>query len=90
MKDKSITYAALALTMALAACTQDADDMRTDPTLPAEMTFTMTHPSQRTRATDTGFENGDKVGLFVCSADAQLEIGGNLVNNEALTCDNGK
>lgn len=76
--------------MALAACTQDADDMRTDPTLPAEMTFTMTHPSQRTRATDTGFENGDKVGLFVCSADAQLEIGGNLVNNEALTCDNGK
>ncbi len=90
MKNKSITYAALALTMALAACTQDADDMRTDPTLPAEMTFTMTHPSQRTRATDTGFENGDKVGLFVCSADAQLEIGGNLVNNEALTCDNGK
>lgn len=76
--------------MALAACTQDADDMRTDPTLPAEMTFTMTHPSQRTRATDTGFENGDKVGLFVCSADAKLEIGGNLVNNEALTCDNGK
>ena len=53
------------------------------------MTFTVTHPAQKTRVTDTGFENGDKIGLFVGSADAPLEIGGNLVNNEALTCDNG-
>lgn len=53
------------------------------------MTFTVTHPAQKTRVTDTNFENGDKIGLFVGSADAPLEIGGNLVNNEALTCDNG-
>ena len=48
------------------------------------MTFTVTHPSQ-TRATATDFENGDRIGLYVAQADAPLEIGGNLVNNEALT-----
>lgn len=48
------------------------------------MTFEVTHPSQ-TRATATNFEGGDRIGLYVAQADAPLEIGGNLVNNEALT-----
>lgn len=48
------------------------------------MTFEVTHPSQ-TRATATSFEGGDRIGLYVAQADAPLEIGGNLVNNEALT-----
>ena len=45
----------------------------------------MAHPADRTRATDAGFETGDTIGLFVAAADAPLEIGGNLVNNEPLT-----
>ena len=73
---------ALAL-LALVACADDNEpqykDARHTP-----MTFTVTHPSQ-TRATATNFESGDRIGLYVAQADAPLEIGGNLVNNEALT-----
>ena len=73
---------ALAL-LALVACADDNEpqykDARHTP-----MTFTVTHPS-KTRATATDFENGDRIGLYVAQADAPLEIGGNLVNNEALT-----
>lgn len=73
---------ALAL-LALVACADDNEpqykDARHTP-----MTFEVTHPSQ-TRATATCFEGGDRIGLYVAQADAPLEIGGNLVNNEALT-----
>lgn len=73
---------ALAL-LALVACADDNEpqykDARHTP-----MTFEVTHPRQ-TRATATCFEGGDRIGLYVAQADAPLEIGGNLVNNEALT-----
>ena len=73
---------ALAL-LALVACADDNEpqykDARHTP-----MTFEVTHPSQ-TRATATNFEGGDRIGLYVAQTDAPLEIGGNLVNNEALT-----
>lgn len=73
---------ALAL-LALVACADDNEpqykDARHTP-----MTFEVKHPSQ-TRATATSFEGGDRIGLYVAQADAPLEIGGNLVNNEALT-----
>lgn len=73
---------ALAL-LALVACADDNEpqykDARHTP-----MTFEVTHPSQ-TRATASNFEGGDRIGLYVAQADAPLEIGGNLVNNEALT-----
>lgn len=73
---------ALAL-LALVACADDNEpqykDARHTP-----MTFEVTHPSQ-TRATATNFEGGDRIGLYVAQADAPLEIGGNLVNNETLT-----
>lgn len=38
-----------------------------------------------TRVTDTAFENGDKVGLFVNESSSPLEIAGNTVNNEMMT-----
>ena len=53
------------------------------------MTFTAQHPAQLTRATDAGFANGDRIGVYVTLADVPLEIGGNTVNNEALTCNGG-
>ena len=69
--------------LGLAACADEGEpqpkDARHTP-----MTFTVTHPS-RTRATATDFESGDRIGLYVAAADAPLETGGNLVNNEALT-----
>lgn len=54
------------------------------------MTFLVSYPGQATRATETSFEQNDKIGLYVADAKAQLEIGGNLVNNEALTYDGSK
>lgn len=69
--------------LGLAACSDDGEQQYKDARH-TPMTFTVTHPSQ-TRATATDFENGDRIGLYVAQADAPLEIGGNLVNNEALT-----
>ena len=65
--------------------------MPATPTAPADarhtpMTFNVVHPAQRKRVTGDAFENGDRVGLFVHATDALLEIGGNLANNEPLTC----
>ena len=84
MKKHIISGIGFALTLlALVACADDNEpqykDARHTP-----MTFEVTHPSQ-TRATATNVEGGDRIGLYVAQADAPLEIGGNLVNNEALT-----
>lgn len=48
------------------------------------MNFNFIMPGQ-TKATETAFENGDKVGLFVKESAQPLEISGNKVNNELLT-----
>ena len=74
----------LFLSAVLASCT----DRQNEPAYTAsdgktEMRFTLSHPSQ-TRATDTAFEQGDAVGLYVAEASAPLEIAGNAVNNERL------
>ena len=69
----------------LLSCTAD---LPTEPdnilTGKIAMNFNISHPSQ-SRATETAFESGDEVGVFVAEADKILEIGGNTVNNEALT-----
>ena len=83
MKENIIKYAALALFIAgLSACSQEEDGGKPVDAKHTPITFAVTHPAQRTRVTDTNFENGDKIGVFVCETDAPLEIGGNLVNNE--------
>ena len=71
----------------LMACADDGGPQYVDARH-TPMTFTVTHPG-RTRATATDFEAGDRIGLFVSKADAPLEIGGNLVNNEPLAYDGG-
>ncbi len=91
MKKQIIKYASFALAiMGLASCGEDSN--QTPQPLDAKatpMTFVVTHPRQ-TKATDTDFEQSDKIGLYVADSDAALEIGGNLVNNEALTYDGTK
>lgn len=44
------------------------------------------HPSQ-TRATETGFEKGDEIGIFVTAQGATLQPFGNSVNNGKFTFD---
>ena len=91
MKKQIITCATFALIIiGLPACDQE-NDMPATPTTPADarhtpMTFNVVHPAQCKRVTNDAFENGDRVGLFVHATDAPLEIGGNLANNEPLTC----
>lgn len=89
MKHVLIRYAAFAFAVfCMSACSQDEEMQPTDPKH-TPMTFSVIHPGQKSRVTDTDFENGDKIGLFVGETDKPLEIGGNLVNNEALTCNGG-
>lgn len=68
----------------LMSCTND-DVQQCHDAKHIPMTFSVSHPAQ-TRATATEFESGDCIGLYVAKADVSLEIGGNLVNNEPLTC----
>lgn len=75
----------LLLTAGMVSCTGESmepDNNKSNGKVAMEFTFS--HPSQ-SRATETSFENGDVVGLFVAEAEKPLEISGNTVNNESLT-----
>lgn len=72
----------------LSSCSNVNDfSEQTNPDNKITMAFNFTHPEQ-TRATETAFESGDKVGLYVCDSNLPLEIAGNLVNNEPVTFGN--
>lgn len=73
----------------LAACGDETETIKRQDAKSTPMTFVVNHPGQ-TRATATAFERDDMIGLYVADAKAPLEIGGNLVNNEALTFDGNK
>ena len=84
---KNIIYSSIValLTFGITSCSQDTPGDNSDDTdAKARMLFSFSHPSQ-TRATDTSFETGDKVGVYVTESNEVLEIGGNVVNNEPLT-----
>ena len=75
---------AVAVALLTACADDDAPQYKDAKSTP--MTFVVDHPSM-VRVTDSNFETGDRIGLYVSAADAPLEIGGNLVNNEALIFD---
>lgn len=52
---------------------------------PGVMDIQFIHPSAETRATETAFESGDKIGLYVVEAPAPLQVSGNYVNNLQAT-----
>ena len=82
----SIYAACLGLALCLAGCGQE--EMTEAGEQPADvMRFSLTHPDEgaRTRVTDSHFEKDDRIGLYVCTAEAPLEVGGNYVNNALLT-----
>lgn len=49
------------------------------------LTFEVAHPDAQTRASEYGFEDGDRIGLFITKSDETLETSGNCVSNELLT-----
>lgn len=90
MKNYIIRYASLALAiLGVVACSEEHETAPSQDAKSTPMSFVVTHPSQ-TRATATAFERDDRIGLYVADVNAPLELGGNLVNNEALTFDGNK
>lgn len=88
MNKHIIRYATFALAIiGLTSCSEETTTLRTQDAKSIPMTFSVSYPGVKSRATETSFEANDKIGLYVAKADAPLEIGGNLVNNEALTFD---
>ncbi len=87
MKKNIFIIAALSL-LALAAC----DKVQKSEYEDGEIRFNLGLPA--TRATATAFESGDKVSLFAIEYDgetvAPVQVGGNFINNEALTFDGTK
>jgi hypothetical protein len=58
---------------------------QTADTAPAQMNIQFIHPSAITKATDSAFESGDEIGLYVVEAPAPLQVSGNYVNNLQAT-----
>ncbi len=68
-------------------CSCSTDEMNDNDTSCAKetpLTVVAVQPSV-TRATATDFEEGDRIGLYVADEVKELELSGNLVNNEPLT-----
>lgn len=86
MRNNIISGVAVALmAVGFASCAgDDQPGINQEPDGKLKMEFSFVHPSQ-TRATETAFETGDNVGLFVNPSDIPLEIAGNTVNNDMLT-----
>ncbi|MDE6633542.1 MAG: fimbrillin family protein, partial [Muribaculaceae bacterium] len=75
----------LLLTFGVASCANESVEPEAADTVgKVAMSFTFSHPSE-TRASETSFEEGDAVGLFVAESDSPLEVSGNALNNEHLT-----
>ena len=74
-------------TLLMASCSKNEDILVPEESV---MQITATHPSA-TRATATGFEDGDKIGVYVTDytgdVASPLQISGNWANNVATTYD---
>lgn len=69
----------------LAGCSSEEGSEGIDSNV---MQFQVSYPGEQTpstRVTDTAFESGDRVGLFLTTANELLESSGNYVNNAPLT-----
>lgn len=47
-----------------------------------EIVLNMLHPQHTTRVSDSSFDVDDKIGVYVTQSDAELQLAGNVVNNE--------
>ncbi len=72
------------LALLLTSCQNEEPNTTTDPSN-TPVKFNIVHPAQAGRATDSGFETGDRVGVYMCEAGSHLDIGGGLLNNEPLS-----
>lgn len=81
MKATKLLLVLSCILLALTGCNQEEGNNEIDNNL---MSFDILYPSA-TRATTTGFEKTDKIGLFITEQNAPLQVSGNYVNNALLT-----
>lgn len=87
MKHLKLSYICIIFVSVLtAACTSEEAEEMPKTAKETPMTFSVSYPEQ-TRVADNAFEKNDTIGLYVAEETAPLEIGGNLVNNEAIAFD---
>lgn len=88
------TIGCLLLAAGFTACTGDEEQVSViqqeseeQPYVPdeGEIVLQFVHPGAVTRATETAFEDKDSIGVYVTASDADLQVGGNEVNNELFT-----
>ena len=83
MKTKNkIAYVLIAGSLVAGGCTREESPDAT------EMRFEAVYPNA-SRVTETAFEEGDRVGVFVKKHGSPLEASGNQANNEPLTQEGG-
>lgn len=70
--------------LVMVSCSNDETKEQEFGVAAVEMQLDFVYPNT-TRATDTQFENSDKIGVYVAAKDETLQIGGNEVNNELFT-----
>lgn len=75
----------LAATFAISSCSNEVSGPEENEG--NALAINAIHPSQTSRVTDAGFENGDRIGVFVVESSASLQPGGNMVNNGSFTYD---
>ena len=88
MKTKNIAIMTLAALL-WAGCSQE--ELPAPQQEEGVMSISALYPGARTRATESGFENGDKIGIYVTDYNGEtaspLQISGNWANNVAATYD---
>ncbi len=83
MKPRKIILATFITMLSLVGCdnSSDAPERPEVPLVPINLTMSVT------KATETGFENGDSVGLYVVNAPEKLKSKGNQYDNAPLKLD---
>ena len=80
---KNILYI-VATIAALTSCQKETSELaQNDEKMPIQLSLSL-----QTKVTDAGYENGDKIGVYV-SYDAALAASGNYVDNKGFTMNNG-
>ena len=77
---KRIVYVSLGLLLFLSCQQRTAVEIEV-----GVMRVHFIHPDAKTKVTNTEFESGDEIGLFVVEAPAPLQVSGNYINNLQAT-----
>ena len=87
MINHSKVLSVLGLMLSLTACSS-TDEAPAEANTDANVVrFAVQHPGGVTRATDTSFETGDRVGVFLTDQNVPLDVAGNYVTNMPLSYD---